>query len=78
MKKSILFLLAAALLTGGALTAGSFAKDTSNALFEAHVEALMGDELCPGESDNCESGSERCLYYYDGRNYNIETKKNKR
>ena len=44
MKKSILFFLAAALLTGGALTAGSFAKDTSNALFNANVEALTQNE----------------------------------
>ena len=48
MKKSILSLLAAPLPTGGALAAGSFAKDTSNALFEANVEALAEEEIIVG------------------------------
>ena len=47
-------------------------------LFEKNVEALADRELCPGEKDNCDDGGERCLYYYNHANYNIEGKTTKR
>ena len=50
MKKSILFLLATALLIGGTLAARSFTRDTSNDLFEANVEALSQGEIEPLQS----------------------------
>lgn len=48
MKKSILFLLTAALLAGGALPARSFTKDISDDIFNTNVETLAEEEIIVG------------------------------
>lgn len=80
MKKFCLSLIVLVFLCGGALAVKSFLIHPSLSIspFEANVDVLTDNELCPGELLNCESGGERCLYYFDGKNYNIETKRNKR
>ena len=77
MKKTIIMIIAA-LSVGVSLSFLLPAKESREAFFEANLEALAEYELCPGEAENCEDGGDHCYYSYNHRNYNIETKKNRR
>ena len=77
MKKRIVICLSVVVvLASGIVLAVTNSSRTAGDFFEANLEQLADGELCPGEEENCITGGERCLYHYDGKNYNIETKKN--
>ena len=77
MKKSRIAAIIAAVVLLGALCLVKSVTSVRD-FVDMNVEALAGVELLPGESENCDSDGIRCLYYYNGRNYNIEGKRNKR
>lgn len=68
-------LIAAVLLVAATVTSMEAFKE-STPLLDANVDALA-EQKCPGEAENCDAGGERCCYYYDGKNYNIEGKHSK-
>lgn len=78
MKRSIKQSIVVTIVTAMAVVCMIKANNSTSSFIEKNVEALTDGELCPGEKDNCIDNGERCLYYFNHANYNIEGKETKR